>query len=240
MARYEDHLFDQIVFNTVNNEMSAKSQVKALMNKSNELLTNRAKIFESSPTTLRDIWLRSSDLHLMDGRGQCGSFSFVLNRLLMRAGYSTRIGQMYCAGTPGCHIFTEVKIDGKYIVLDPYFNLSYENNQGELASAQELKENWNFYKKQVPVNYNFDYNYEDYVYTNYKRIPLIGRVLSSPHNNLFKELSIRTYLLNLYRSYAIVLMIFYIKILLIKYFLKKKNKKSVTSIHETSSYYTKK
>ena len=42
-----------------------------------------------------------------------------------------------------------------------------------MASFQEIKSNWEYYKTQVPPDYNMSYDYEDVRYTNWESIPII-------------------------------------------------------------------
>lgn len=110
---------------------------------------------------------------LMSGRGDCGSYSLVFARLLQTLGYDVRIAQMKVGDVYGGHIFTEVKQNGKWIVADPLYNLTFRNSNMQLASFDEIQNNWDFYKEQVPQNYTMDYSYDGVRYTNWDKIPVL-------------------------------------------------------------------
>jgi hypothetical protein len=109
--------------------------------------------------------------------GACGGNSLVLAQLLQGMGYEVRTGQMMVNNKFGGHIILEVKNNDKWVVLDPLYNLSFRNDKGDLASFDELHNNWAYYEKQVPVHYNKSYKYSGLQHTNWAKIPVLGQLL---------------------------------------------------------------
>jgi hypothetical protein len=210
MSSYDDGLYDQIVGLTIQGGMDDEQKVLALMHKTNQLLKPRSELFASEGyINWRDTLFRSGDIQLMDAKGSCGSHTHVLARLLQRAGIEVRIAQMKCGAVWGAHILLEAKIDENWATFDPFYDLSFRKENGRLASFQEVKGNWDYFKKQVPPNYNSLYTYEDVRYTNWTKIPLVmpavKRVLRWFMGSEVENLSIRSLVLNLYKAYLAIL-----------------------------------
>jgi hypothetical protein len=109
--------------------------------------------------------------------GACGGNSLVLSQVLDGMGFEVKPGQMKVNGKFGGHIITEAQVNGKWIVLDPLYNLAFRNEKGALASFDEVSSNWNYYKSQVPAHYNPDYQYAGIQYTNWAKIPVVGGIV---------------------------------------------------------------
>ena len=109
----------------------------------------------------------------MTGSGGCGSYSYILSRLLDEFDIQTRFVQMKVNDDFGGHIVLEAKTDKGWKVLDASYNLVFRNEQNEMASFEEISKNWTYYSKQVPADYNPDYKYEDLRYTNWSKIPVV-------------------------------------------------------------------
>lgn len=209
MSSYDDGLYDQIVGLTIQSGMDEEQKVLALMHKTNQLLKPRSELFASEGyINWRDTLFRSGDIQLMDAKGSCGSHTHVLARLLQRAGIEVRIAQMKCGSVWGAHILLEAKIDGKWATLDPFYDLSFRKEDGKLASFQEVKGQWDYFKSQVPPNYNPLYTYEDVRYTNWTKIPLVmpavKNLLRWFMGSEVENLSIRSLVLNLYKAYLAI------------------------------------
>jgi hypothetical protein len=108
--------------------------------------------------------------------GACGGNSLVLAQVLDGMGYNVRPGQMKVNEKFGGHIILDVNINGKWIILDPLYNLSFRNEQGQLASFEEVSSNWSYFKSQVPAHYNMDYKYDGVQYTNWAKVPVLGSI----------------------------------------------------------------
>jgi hypothetical protein len=133
--------------------------------------------------------------------GACGGNSLVLAQILDGMGYKVRPLQMMVNGKYGGHIVLETYLDNKWVVLDPLYNLSFTNANGELASAEELKNNWNYYATQTPANYNLNYKFEGIRYTNWDKIPVLGPATKATlglfmGKSAANTFSLRSYLLN--------------------------------------------
>lgn len=108
--------------------------------------------------------------------GACGGNTLVLAQILDGMGYTVRPAQMYADGKYGSHIVLEVKVNGKWAVLDPLFNLSFKKTDGSLASFSEVQHNWAQYSTQIPPGYSPAFKFEDVRYTNWDKVPVLGSV----------------------------------------------------------------
>jgi hypothetical protein len=207
MADYEDALYDQIVASVVQPLSSETQKVVALTAATHVLLEDRLKVFsDKSYVSFRDWLFPSGDVQLMDGRGACGSHAHVLGRLLDRAGIDFRGVQMYCAdsNTWGCHATIEAYADGKWIAVDPLYNVVFP------VSAAEVGRNWDTYKALTPRGYDMKYKYAGVRYTNWSKIPVImpaiKTVLDFAAPEFASTFSVRRYVLNVYRVYEVGLL----------------------------------
>lgn len=190
--------------------MSQQERGLALLHAAHRLVSQRNDMipFIQSPG-LRGTWLKSGDYQLMTG-GACGSYAHVLGRLFSEAEIEYRIMQMLCKpeAKGACHILTDAKIDGKWVVFDPLYNLAYRTPSGELAGFDELNENWDYYSEQTPARYKSTYDFSGRRYTNWQKIPitmpLIHQGLKLGGQNF---ISVRAYVLNLYFTYAYLVLI---------------------------------
>jgi hypothetical protein len=211
-SNYEELLFNRIIAKTFETSRVLKDEEKALglLGSTYKLLNPRKNFFGGKEwLSVRDKLLRSSDIQLLDG-GACGTHSHVLAKLLKQSGISVRIAQMKCGKKYGCHIVVEAKISNKFVVLDPLYNLSFRNTNGQLASFSEISQDWDFYKKQVPEDYEMKMKYEGVRYTNWDKIPVVMPLIKELLKTFFgddaENISIRSYVLNLYLTYFYILM----------------------------------
>lgn len=179
--RYEIQLFGSLA-NDVKKEpegigikqQNIDSIFVSATNLTHELIQSRMNRF----TDLQDkgsfkAFLQPVAYDLMTGNGACGSNSYVLARLLMQLGFNVRIAQMGFYNNEGRHIITEAWNGEKWIVLDALYNAYFRMPNGKLASFSEVSGNWNYYKSQVPSNYNMQYDFYTVRYTNWNKIPVI-------------------------------------------------------------------
>ena len=108
----------------------------------------------------------------MTTNGACGSYSYILSRLLNELKIPNRIAQMKVNGEYGGHILVEAKTPKGWIVLDGLYDLYFKKMNGELASFKDVQDNWNYFRDQVPANYNHQYRFEGVRYTNWSKIPV--------------------------------------------------------------------
>ena len=222
MSRHENKLIDTIIDRTVTQQMGDQQKVLALLNQTHTLLKPRAHFFSGQGrTSIRERFFTSSDVHLMDGKGACGSYAGVLTRILQRAGFESRLAQMKCEDEWGCHIVVETTIDGKLAVLDPMYNVAFKNKGGSLVSFSEVGERWSYFQQQIPNGYPAAYQYEDVRYTNWGKIPvlmpLIKTVLNVFMGSNADEVSVRSYVLNIYFVYLILLTFIYAILILVTF-----------------------
>jgi hypothetical protein len=118
-------------------------------------------------------YLQPITYDLMTGKGACGSNSRVLARLLIEMDYPVRIAQMKVNNNYGGHIVVEANVKGKWVVLDPLYDLSFRKTNGEMASFNEVGKDWANFKNQLPEGYNPAYNYQGVRYTNWDKVPVL-------------------------------------------------------------------
>ena len=123
--------------------------------------------------------IRPVTFDLMTGDGACGSYSYVLSRMLNEMDIETRFAQMKVNGKFGGHIVVEAKSGNRWVALDASYSLIFTKPEGGFASFQDVKNNWNYYKSQVPANYDMSYSYDDVQYTNWSKIPILMPMLKS-------------------------------------------------------------
>lgn len=204
-AGYEDVLFDRIVAAKVESGWTDEKKVAVLTNAAHELVKYRAEIFTNLPPSgLRERWLRSAEVDLMTGRGACGSFTSVLARLLDRAGIGYRVAQMYCEASGwGCHIILEANVGGRWVTADALYDVVFP------AGAKDVGERWDEFRALTPPDYEQSYRYADIRYTNWTKVPVLMPAVKSVLDRFAPEfsrtLSIRSYVLNVYRTYEIAL-----------------------------------
>ena len=159
--------------------------------------------------------IRPVTFDLMTGSGACGSYSYVLSRLLNELGIETRFAQMKVGQNWGAHIIVEAKNGNKWVVLDPSYNLMFAKGSTGFASAKDLKANWDLYKSQVPAEYDSRYQYEDVRYTNWDKYPVVlsfvkGAISLVKGKQAAEEFSMRNLVLKKFRFLFKVTLIIYI------------------------------
>jgi hypothetical protein len=75
---------------------------------------------------------------LEHGEGSCLHYSTVYADLTRRAGLETRLWNIYEVPEIGGHNTTEVKIDGKWAIMDPAYGLFFTDEQGQWLSVAEV------------------------------------------------------------------------------------------------------
>lgn len=174
---YERDLFNAIVYN-IKDSLKTENKDSFLVHSvkmTHELLHERQSIFQNAQiaTVTTNNYFQSVRKDLMVANGACGSNAKVLARILKANGCKVRIGQMMANNRFGAHIVVETKINNKWIVVDPLYNLYFKNPNGSLASFKDVQKNWVYFKNQTPPNYDSAYRYEGIRYTNWNKIPVI-------------------------------------------------------------------
>ena len=227
-ANYENELFD-VIQKSIDKQIgindSKDSILIKIMQTCSNLLGNRAVIFNGSQELdgFKADFIHPASIDLMTAKGECGSYSLVLARILQNYHYPVRIAQMKAYGRYGAHNIIEANINSQWIVLDPLFDTYFVNPDGKsLASFNDVKNNWDYYSKQLPSGYDISYKYEDVRYTNWDKIPVIlpafKKVLEIV---LGKEktdsISLRVHFLRMYDLYFFITLFIYIPILILTF-----------------------
>ena len=181
--RYEKSLFAALASYVKSNQHPNATENDILLNSLQVIYTlesNRNEVFgnprfysEKSPL------FKSVTYDLMTANGACGSYTFILSRLLSELHISNRIAQMVVKGKYGGHILLEAQTLSGWAVLDPMYNLSFMRPDGKLASFDDVHNNWSYYRKQVPSNYDTAYDYDGVRYTNWQKIPIVMPLLKN-------------------------------------------------------------
>jgi hypothetical protein len=217
-ANYENELF-QAIRSNISSKISLAdtedSVVVRVMHACHDLLVNRGSVFEGRKFGgFESDLLSSNSIDLMTARGACGSFSMVMARVLQGYNFKVRIAQMKSNGVYAAHNIVEAKTSHGWVVLDPFFDVYFINPNHELASFEDLKNNWSYYISQLPPGYDMRYRYEDVRYSNWTKIPILlpaaKKILDlTIGKQEANSISIRTYFLRKYNiCFNVVLVIF--------------------------------
>jgi len=216
-ADYEKELFQAIRSDVIKSGDSQDSVVVKLMHAGHNLMTNRESVFEGQPLTgIKASLLHPTTIDLMTANGACGSFSYVLARLYDGYGFPVRIAQMKANGRYAAHNIVEVKTNHGWAVVDALFDVYFEKPGGGLASFADVQANWDYYRKQLPANYDSNYRYAGVRYTNWTKVPVIfpaiKKVLDlSVGKQEADTISIRTFFLRMYDiCFGVTLVLFII------------------------------
>lgn len=110
------------------------------------------------------------------GGGACGGYSLFLARLLKKMGYHIKTVQVKVNGKYGGHITLGVVDGNRLLLVDPLYDLYYKDSLGHMVDIHEVAKNWSYYVKQVPPNYNHNYDYQSgWRYTNWDKLGIISR-----------------------------------------------------------------
>ncbi|MCC6287128.1 MAG: hypothetical protein IT249_04525 [Chitinophagaceae bacterium] len=174
---YEDKIFEALATDVI--KLSAHVDEN---DADTTIIANSLRIVHSSLQSRQGLFydiggikagiIRPITVDLMTADGECGSYAIVLARLLKELNYNVRMVLMKVDGKFGGHILLEAKNKNGWVALDPSYNLYFKRPDGKLASFDDIQTNWDFYKMQVPLNYNMKYRYEDKQYTNWNKIPV--------------------------------------------------------------------
>lgn len=195
----EDRLVDHVVAVAVEEarDVSPEARALSIMDAVHGMLKPRLR-FASGGGPLRLPGMQSTDSESAMPAGYCGSFAHVLARSLQRAGFEVKIGQTLASGTWGGHIVVVALIDGRWVILDPLYNVAFRDPSGRLLGFDEIHRDWETVKSQCPPGYDFSYNYEGIRFTNWRGLPVdwLG--------SWTRDVSVRTWFLNMYWAWCIV------------------------------------
>jgi len=113
--------------------------------------------------------------------GPCGAKSRLLASMLRSAGYKARLNGLFKDDNTPLHTIVEVWLRSKWIPLDPTFGLYFENWAGDLASTEEISEDFTLYISNIE-NYERkegnDYPEDEYVYTNVSSVTVFYSIIT--------------------------------------------------------------
>lgn len=164
--------------NSVNNKQEAL--LLNCLHLTHHLGENRASIFSGKDvSSFKSTFIHPVTYDLMTTNGACGSYAYILSRLLNELNIPNRIAQMKVNGEYGGHILVEAQTSRGWVTLDASFDLYFRKANGALASFNDVQNNWNYYRSQVPANYDMRYKYDGVRYTNWNRIPVLMPAVKS-------------------------------------------------------------
>ena len=221
---YENELFKAIRTNIDSKISTSDGQDSVLvkvMQACHSLLGVRSTVFSAQNLDGFNVnYLHPTSVDLMTAWGACGSYSFVLARILREYDFPVRIAQMKANGIFANHNVVEAKTEKGWVVLDPTFDVYFTKPSSGLASFQDVRSDWSYYKHQVPVAYDTSYRYEDVRYSNWGKIPVIMPALKKILDicigkSRADQISLRIYFLKIYDFYFYLTLLLYIPILIL-------------------------
>jgi hypothetical protein len=199
---YEKQLFEGLAdyvkgksAETGNNE---ETLILQSLHLTNYLGRSRSFIYSHSElNTVKSSLIHPVTVDLQTAKGACGSYSYILSRLLNELKIPNRIAQMKVDGLYGGHILVEAKTSKGWVVIDGLYDLSFKKPDGALASFADVQGNWDYYQKQVPQGYDYAYRFEGVRYTNWNKIPIMLPFMKSVFSLFWGKdvdtFSLRTY-----------------------------------------------
>ncbi len=207
-ARYDDAIIQDVVRISKVQHLHGFAKAKRLMSIVYGLMEPRHHFFHTPEVDPTGHWFATPSKALLTGRSGCGDFVAVFTRVMQLAGERAKPMQMKCPPDITCHVLTEVKIDGKWIVMDPLYNFAPTDPRGAPLGAAETHKDWARISLQTPKFYIKAYNYERVEGTNWSKYGAASRAVRGLLVRLgidgVDDFSIREYVLNLYRVYLII------------------------------------
>jgi hypothetical protein len=226
-SNYENNLF-KVIQKSIDRKIDVNdtkdSILVKIMQTCSNMLGNRKSVFAESVGDLdgfKTDFIHPATVDLMTANGACGSYALVLARIFQNYHYPVRIAQMKAYGRYGSHNVIEANINTQWVVLDPLFDTYFVKPGGVgLASFKDVKNNWDYYSKQLPQGYDKFYHYEDARYTNWGKIPVILPAIKKIlllfiGKDRVESMSLRVHFLRMYDIYFYVTLFIYIPILIL-------------------------
>jgi len=181
----EEELFTQVlnaakrsIPHVAEMDLSEEDQVLAILHVVHRL-TQERQIILSNEFNVKSTPFWDSAEHLNNPSGACASYTTILGRALQFAGFSVRKLGLEKNGRKAIHHVLEVRVNGRWVLLDASYDLAFRRSDGSLASAEQVSRYWVYYHAQTPQGYNADFDYNTFYYTNWSRIPGAEKVLES-------------------------------------------------------------
>jgi len=223
---YEQKVFDSLVEHikvTAAKQANADKTdglIRTSLSLTNFLGQGRMKIFEGHElNSIKSELIHPVSFDLMTGKGACGSYSYILSRLLSELKIPNRIAQMKVGDEYGGHNIVEAKSSKGWVVLDPLFNLYFTRPDGQMASFADVQKDWAYFKDQAPQGYDEKYSYTGVRYTNWTKIPVVMPVVKKVLQwTIGKEetetFSIRTHMLKKFTILLNITFLLYVLVLI--------------------------
>jgi hypothetical protein len=172
---FEKSYFDDLAKTVLSEHPKAEedSVILGALHLTHRLLESRAKILATEASLPSCSYAASLTQDLLTAGGACGSYADVLCELLQCLGFRTRIAQMSVGGQFGGHIVTETQTSRGWVVLDAMFDQFFTTPDHRLASFNDVRANWDYFRLQTKKGYNPVYRYSDVRYTNWDKWPVI-------------------------------------------------------------------
>lgn len=209
-ADHEERLYEVFADSCTSPTMTDLEKVQSLMRCVHRVIRDRQPFFSNDPRhKLRssyDTIFRSGDLELTQTDQGCGTHAAIFVEASRVMGLPARLVQLRKDGRT-VHIFSEVLLDGKWVVADATFQQMFRNPQGKFVGARDIVGNWSAYKDQAAPGYPTDeFDYEEVRYTNWDKVPVVLPAVKGILNLILgteqaDQISVRTYVLNRYQFY---------------------------------------
>lgn len=247
LSWHERKLLREEIARAVPQPVSRADTIVALTRATTAVMERARSETGMAAATFRSLPNFVTSFHVQRFGGGCGATAAVLARLLSAAEIRTRFGQIGCEFPPGspyrastdtdtstvigwgCHIFLEARVDSTWAVLEPLYRSVLRAPSGRLASAEEARQDWRYYRPQLGKDFGPLYRYDLVRYTNWEKVPV---VLPTLHAALLSvgvpvdELSLRTYVIDTYRSLILGLMLLLMAILLPRWIVQARRKET--------------
>lgn len=187
-VQYESRLIAAFDSERLNEVAEPRTQALLLMDQVHSLLRPRLDIFkEDALGAKQTLFFNTFSFQFNTALGACGAYSHVLTRVLLANGITARLGQMECELGRACHIFVEAYLDGRWVYLDPTFNLAFPTSDKRLATFAELQERYSRYQQILPEEFPVEYTFTDVHYTNWEKIPVVLPAIHAVIKSLLGE-----------------------------------------------------
>jgi hypothetical protein len=231
-SKFEDEILDSIIERiNPNNNLSEEKLIDSTIKFAHSLQELRTStIGQHNFNSLKTKFFKSSLESFYIGTGACGNHSIFAARLFSKMGFLPKIIHQKNNGYWGAHITLAIPLkNGRLGLTDPLFKHVFVDSNGNIADIHSVKNEWDYFKKQVPAKYDKQYDYQEgYRLTNWDKLGFISRFFYSTGiaicgKQTMELFCIRVYLLDIYQIQ------FFISILISAFFvflIYRKTKKS--------------
>ena len=219
LSIFMDWRFEEEVVNNLAIHVRSKCQSSNKQDIIRTALHDASYLDERNTELLGDKTFKTLRVNLMSesfapywyGGGACGGYSLFLSRLLRKMGFETKVIQLRANGVFGAHISLGIVDGNRILLIDPLYNLAYKDSVGNLVDIHEVANNWNnYYRYQVPQNYNLKYNYQEgWRFTNWDKFGSLSRGIYKIGVSIYGSEKMKNYCFasnysSLFRTYFVV------------------------------------